>query len=255
MGNLIACRLGCYAGFRDQVWTHLPQTGLNHLEIDVPTPAEAPELKARLKDHGLAISSMQGTLDVKQDDVANQLRPQFDIMGEFDTPTMFVSVSRGDQDEDITWPRLRAAGDLAAQHKVTLVLETHPNLITNGDVARHTMTQVDHPNVRVNFDTANVHYYNHDVDSVDELNKVIEYVGAVHLKDSRGGFEQFDFPTLGDGIVDFPKVFELLGARGFTGPYTMELEGSNDVDHEDETAVLTHIADSVAYLKQIGALK
>ena len=137
MGNLIACRLGCYAGFRDQVWTHLPQTGLNHLEIDVPTPAEAPELKARLKDHGLAISSMQGTLDVKQDDVANQLRPQFDIMGEFDTPTMFVSVSRGDQDEDITWPRLRAAGDLAAQHKVTLVLETHPNLITNGDIARH----------------------------------------------------------------------------------------------------------------------
>ena len=36
-------------------------------------------------------------------------------------------------------------------------METHPDLITNGQVARQTMTSINHPGVRVNFDTANVY--------------------------------------------------------------------------------------------------
>ena len=254
MSNIIACRLGCYAGFADRAWTHMPEVGLRHLEIDVPSAAEVEPLQRRLSESGVSISSMQGDLKIQQDDIVDQLGPQLETMGAFGTGFMFLSVNSGEQDPETTWPRLRAAGDLAAEHDVTLVLETHPNLITNGDVARRTMQQVNHPHVRVNYDTANVHYNNKNVDSIEELEKVIDYVGAVHLKDSRGGFESFDFPSLGHGIVDFPKVFELLGGSGFSGPCTMELQGSEDVDRDNEEQVLKHIAESVAYLRQIGAM-
>ena len=130
-------------------------------------------------------------------------------------------------------------------------METHPDLITNAAVAIETMQGVNHPNIRVNYDTANIHYYNHNVDSVEELRKVIDYIGSMHLKDTNGGFETWFFPTFGVGIVDFKAVFDLLATRGFHGPYTMEIEGCAGEDfNEEETC--QRVADSVAYLRNIG---
>ena len=99
---------------------------------------------------------------------------------------------------------------------VAVVMETHPDMITNGTVARQTMQGVNHPNIRVNWDTANVYFYNEGIDGVEEMNKTVEYISAVHLKDTSGGYREWYFPALGEGVVDFPKVFRTLNARGST---------------------------------------
>jgi len=112
---------------------------------------------------------------------------------------------------------------------------------------------VGHPFVRVNFDTANVHYYNRDVNSVEELKKVMDYVGSVHVKDTTGEYETWNFPALGRGVVDFPEIFRLLGDQGFTGPYTMELEGVKGWTPSEEER-LAYVAESAGYLREIGAL-
>jgi len=115
------------------------------------------------------------------------------------------------------------------------------------------MKAVNHPNVRINFDTANIYFYNRNRTAVGELAKVIDYVASVHLKDTPGGFEEWTFPVLGTGVVDFPAVFKMLGSRGFVGPYTMELEGTQGVQR-NEAEQLAYIADSAAYLRTIGVL-
>ena len=51
-------------------------------------------------------------------------------------------------------------------------------------------------------------------------------VTNVHLKDNRGGFEDWYFPAVGDGgSVDFARVRRILDGVGFAGPYTIEIEG------------------------------
>ncbi len=46
-------------------------------------------------------------------------------------------------------------------------------------------------------------------------------VRNVHVKDSRGGFEDWYFPAVGDGgAVDFTRIREILDGVGFNGPYT-----------------------------------
>jgi inosose dehydratase len=107
--------------------------------------------------------------------------------------------------------------------------------------------------VRINFDTANIYYYNAGADAVAELRTILPYVEGVHLKDTRGGPQQFDFPTLGEGVVDFPGVFGLLNSRGFFGPFTMELEGTKGLDR-DEAQIKQHVAESVAYLRRSGCI-
>ena len=95
--------------------------------------------------------------------------------------------------------------------------------------------------------------YNENMTAVGELAKVIDYVASIHLKDTSGIYQEWNFPVLGTGVVDFPEIFRMLDGRGFAGPFTMELEGTKGVKF-DEAGQLRYIADSAAYLRRIGAL-
>lgn len=253
MPNIIACRLASYADYQDRAWTHLPQIGIRNVEIPAPPPGELAETKKKLADHGLTATSLQGKTDITQPNAAEVLKPQFEACAALGAKVLFLSVKAGQTDRSIVWQRMRAMGDLAQSFGVTIAVETHPDLATNGDVGAETMKAVNHPNVRINFDTANIYFYNRNRTAISELAKVIDYVASVHLKDTPGGFEEWTFPVLGTGVVDFPAVFKMLGSRGFVGPYTMELEGTQGVQR-NEAEQLAYIADSAAYLRTTGVL-
>jgi sugar phosphate isomerase/epimerase len=93
------------------------------------------------------------------------------------------------------------------------------------------------------------YYYNRDITATGELEKVIDYVAAVHLKDTNGEFQTWNFPALGEGVVDFSAIFDRLYKRNYTGPFTFELEGikGEDLSQED-----THnrIEQSLSYLRE-----
>ena len=113
---------------------------------------------------------------------------------------------------------------------------------------------INHPCVGINFDTANVHYHtNRKIDTVDEIQKILDYIRAVHLKDTMGGYHAWNFPALGEGIVNFKAVFELLNSRGFEGPFTMELEGIEG-ENIDRAGILNRVEDSFQYLKDLGVI-
>ena len=253
MANLIACRVASYGKFQDRAWSHLPEIGVTNVEVPVPEPNEQDALRKRLADHALTATSFQARCDITQADAVDAMQPQLEACAAFDVKICFVSIKAGDADRAVVWERLRAIGDVARDLNVTVAMETHPDLITNGTVAAETMAAIDHPNVKVNFDTANIHFYNENVTAVGELKKIIEQVAAVHLKDTNGQYKTWHFPALGAGVVDFPEIFRLLFERGFNGPYTMELEGIEGVEL-DEPGQLNYIADSVNYLNRIGVM-
>jgi inosose dehydratase len=150
---------------------------------------------------------------------------------------------------------LRRLGDTAAGAGVTLALETHKGPTQNAAAMLALMSEVDHPHVRLNFDTGNIAYYNHGVDPCDELEKVKHLVRNVHLKDNRGGFEDWYFPALGDGgAVDFVRVREILDSVEFEGPYTIELEGIGGEAEPKLEERQERIARSVRHLKTCAYL-
>lgn len=253
MPGFVACRPESYHPFEDIALAHLQELGVRYVEIEVPAHDDIARVQADLQRYGLEASSLQGKLDVQRDDAAAQISQQMPAFEALGTKRMFLSVKAEDTPLDVVYRRLHAAGDVAQRHGVTLILETHPDLVTNAVVARQTFSAVAHPNVRMNFDTANVYFYNDGTTAVKELEPVLEFVGGVHLKDTDGGFHSWHFPALGEGVVDFPAVFRLLDSVGYDGPYTLEVEG---IEGEEKTPDLARrrIADSVAYLRKIGRL-
>ncbi|UCD28212.1 MAG: sugar phosphate isomerase/epimerase [Planctomycetota bacterium] len=251
--NLIACRLSSYGKYQNRGWSHLPVIGIHHVEIHIPSPDTQNTIRKKLKTNNLTVSSMQASCNIQKDDAVELMKPQLEICSEFGAEICLICIKADKTDRSIIWERLRKIGDLAAQYSITIVIETHPDLMTNSRTALETLTTVNHPNIRVNFDTGNVYYYNKNLDAVDELSKIIDYVASIHIKDSNGRYQEWDFPTLGTGIVDFPTIFRLTKGHGFTGPFTIELQGTEGVKL-DEAGQLRQVTDSVAYLRKIDTL-
>lgn len=148
---------------------------------------------------------------------------------------------------------LRRLGDVAASVGVTLALETHKGPTQNAAAMLALMDEVRHPHVLLNFDTGNIAYYNAGVDPCDELEKVKELVRNVHVKDNRGGLEDWYFPAVGDGgAVDFGRVRSILDGVGYRGAYTIEIEGIGGEPEPGLQERRRRIARSVEYLKRHG---
>ena len=251
--SIIASRTANYGEYESIAMEHLASLGIRHLEISVPSDGAVDATRAALAKHGLTAGSLQAECDLSRSDIARRIEAQMPAFDALAARYMFVSAKAGQTPLDTVYGRLREAGDVAASHDVTIVMESHPDLITNADTARRTMESVNHPNVRVNFDTANVYFYNADVDGVEELRKIVEYVAAMHLKDTDGGYRSWHFPALGRGIVNFRDTFDVLDRADFDGPCTLEIEGIEG-ETATERMVCDRMAECVGYLRGLGRM-
>lgn len=254
MANIISCRTGVL-GSVDTAFQRFPDAGVLHAEVAPPADGDYETLAAKARQHGVTIATLATQLNLETDEATAAFRAVIDGAAAIGVPKIFVSAKAGEETpRPVALGRLRDTAAYATERTVTVCLETHPPFGTNGDIARATITEVGHPGLRYNFDTANVYYYNEGTDTIAELRKVVDLVGSVHLKDTDGGFRSGNFPPVGQGVVDFPGVFEMLSAKGFVGPYTLEIEGAlvRDLDEDGRVAFLL---DCVNYLRSIGAME
>jgi sugar phosphate isomerase/epimerase len=252
--NPLACRLANYGKYQQSAWTHLPSIGVHYIFISVPAPGEVAAVQKRLADSRLTPLVMRGDTDLGRPSSVDELAAQLATCEKMGVKYMFLSPKHSGVSKEVACERLRRAGDVARKHGVTIALETHPDLGTNADVHLETMKRIDHPNVRVNFDTGNITFYNKDRDAVAELKKIIGYVATVELKDHSGQPQTWNFPTLGQGVVDFPGVLRVLKEHNFRGPITMEVEGVAGAPMTEEQTK-KYVADSVRYLKSLAEFR
>ncbi|MEM2889208.1 MAG: sugar phosphate isomerase/epimerase family protein [Candidatus Bathyarchaeia archaeon] len=249
--NIISCRPSSYGKFQDKMYEHLPKLGIRYLELPLPKIEDIKILIKKLELHGLSVASIEAPCNIQSKNVVDEFKVPIDIAGKLGAQRIFVSVHAGELDKEVVYERLRRIGDLAAERSLIVMLETHPDLVTNGDVGLQTMKAVNHPNIRINYDTANMYYYNENIDGIEEMKKILNYIEGVHLKDTNGKPRTWYFPTLGEGIIDFKKIRELLNKRGFHGPFTIEIEG---IEGENLTLAQTleRMEKSVDHLRKCG---
>lgn len=253
MANIISCRVGVFGG-SDEAFENLPKAGVFHAEASPPEDGDYGKLAAAARKHGVTIATLATGLHLNTEATAADFLPVIDGAASIQVAKVFCSVKPAeDGSQETSMQRLRDTVVYAAERGVTLCMETHPPFGTNGDVIRQTMAEVGSPGLMYNFDTANIYYYNENMDAVEELRKSADLVGSVHLKDTDGGYKSSNFPPVGKGIVDYASIFKILGDRGFEGPYTFEIEGANikGLDQEQRVAFLKECVD---YLRGLGVM-
>lgn len=99
------------------------------------------------------------------------------------------------------------------------------------------ITDVHHPNLKINFDPANMILYGTG-DPIEALGILKEHVVSVHCKD--GDWPPMDQPEalgqelpLGEGKVDFPVFISTLKEIGYRGVLSIEREGTKTKEQRD----------------------
>lgn len=271
MNRVFSCHINSFGHFRPGVcYPHIVRLGIRNVELPCTVgygdPWIVPEiiddidferLKAELAEHGLGVPSISAHCHLDRDSGVEFFKHRVDFAARLGTTIVITGTGR-DVDTQAKRQRqydlLRGLGDYAGERGVLIALEVHPGLTTNATVCRETIDKVAHPNVRINYDTGNVFYYNDDLDPAEDVKLIAEHVAHVHLEDSLGKTGEWAFPALGDGKVDFPGVFATLEAVGFSGPYSIEIEGRSGESPTLSDRV-AEVERSVAYLRRIGVFE
>ncbi len=248
----IACRVASYRPHEGLALAHLHALGVRGVEVRLPPPEEPPSVLAqRLASFGLRAVAVHSPFHLTRDDPIAAIAAAAPVARMLSCGLIFIATYPAPLSFAEQCARLRAAAETAATEGLTIALETHPDLAANAEQALRTLARVNHPALRLNFDTANVGYYGGPLDCVAELRRVLPHVASVHLKDGSGQRDRRWFPALGDGQIDFSAVFAALDEVGFAGPATIEIDTPDDPDHSRE-AVLGRVARSVEHLRRIG---
>ena len=138
------------------------------------------------------------------------------------------------------------------EYGLTLVLENHGEHGT-GRRLKCIVDLVNSPRVRINYDTANAVFYG-DFDQaglLKDIESCVGEIGFMHIKDKAGARDEWNFPALGEGYIDFPAIFSVLKRAGNDCPLSIEIEfGPDGPENLTEVNEAVHV--SKKYLAKIG---
>jgi len=218
---------------------------------DRSSRAQIDEARAAFARAGITPSTCGGGDDCTTAEGREALKRRIDIAAQLGSRWFTGSTGHTEDKRELYEGTLEIA-DYAQERGIMICLETHPPLVTNADVALATLKDLQHPNIRVNWDTGNIYYYNQGLDGEEQLQKIAPYVGHVHFKDSRKGYREWYFPALGEGTINLGRCLEILRQAGFQGPFSIEIEGIAGEGPLSLEQRQENIRKSVEHLRSLG---
>jgi len=130
------------------------------------------------------------------------------------------------------------------KYNVEIAFENHGGITATLKDILKIIESITDNQIGVNFDPANFVPWGQD--PIEALNKLISYIKHCHLKDivytNNGKLEGYEFVTLGKGIIDYKKIFNILKRNKYKKYLSIESEVS---DNKIKSLIESHI-----YLKK-----
>lgn len=267
MENTLAVSTNTYHGFSlDEALDGIARAGFKYVELTGVTgwtehvqwqmsDAEVAALKEKLARKGLTAMALSGHCNIiapegeeaflHNVELAARLGCQYIVTGTGET--------HGDkevvEDESLLVASLSRIVKRGEELGVCTVLETHGNNYNSGQSMYQLVSQIDSEFLGINYDTANVIFYG-KVRPEEDIVNGISRLKFIHLKDKAGADNEWNFPAVGKGHLDFPRIFALLNTHQYAGPLSVEIEftpegpGAVEVAHQA-------VKDSFDYLQTI----
>lgn len=243
MPDRLSASTNCYHPYSlEEALAGIAGAGFTSVELNsvpgwtehVKRDADAQEIKRvqdALEKNGLTAVSISAHSDLTTDFGADQFRKALSICERLGIS--YITTSSGGHDassegalyeqRDRFLARISQLCDEAATLGITVCLETHGELLATGAIAAQVIRDINKANVGINYDAANVVFYDGTRPETDIV-AAAPYVVHMHVKDQIGGKGQWNFPAVGTGEIDYATIFSTLDGVGFAGPCSVEIE-------------------------------
>jgi len=196
-----------------------------HVPLDA-TDTDIKEIQAKMTHWGLQPSSLSGHSDLTTPGGVIDGKKAVDLCGKLGLAIMCTAIGghySENEDKSAFMGYIHDLADYAAERDVILALEVHGDIMATAALSVPLIQEIDRPNVLINYDTANCILYG-NTQAVDDIVIAAPYLAHVHLKDKAGENQEWNFPGVGEGYIDFAAVLALLEGVGYTAPYSVEIE-------------------------------
>lgn len=201
------------------------------------------EVRGLLENYGMTCIGISAHSNVMNEKGILQLLDNIDLSVEFDCKYVITATGDSHGDTDIIDDAALLAENLkpviekCEKLNKLLVIETHGNNFATGASLKR-LSQSLNGRVKINYDTGNVILYGNQL-PYDDLESSVSYVEFIHLKDKLGAYHEWNFPAIGDGEIDFPRLFNTLKRADYKGPISVEVEytpaGPENLDEVNES--------------------
>lgn len=241
MNNVVSLNSNTYHGYSlEEAVKGAKAAGVRFLEISAVighteharwdmSDTQIAEIKELLRDNDMTVLGMCGHSNIMTPEGRTQFVHNLDLAVRLGAS--YVVTGTGDTHDDadvIDDDRelveiLKQLTAEAAQRDLTIGIETHGNNYGTGAQIQALLGKVGASNLGINYDTANVVFYG-GIDPYDDLDACADRVIGVHLKEKAGAPNEWNFPAIGDGYLDFARILRTLGERAASAPLSIEIE-------------------------------
>lgn len=200
--------------------------------VDRDTPPEvAVQVGEEIRKRGLELVTLSGgSHDVSKslkEGIAG-LKRLIDNAVHCGAPTIQINAINNPDLEQHFYRAIAECSDYAAEKGVMITLKPHGNV---GAYCLEQIKKVNHDNFKLWYDPGNVYHATHgETDPVNDAVGLNGYVVGMAVKDFR--LPRDVNVTPGTGMVDFPKLLDILKQGGFVrGPLVVELVSQGDYAH------------------------
>jgi sugar phosphate isomerase/epimerase len=182
-------------------------------------------LKKKIADRGLKanMGAMRLRFDMPRAEVIDLVHRQINNSKLLGLEYILTFGADRPQEYEHFYDLMRDAAPYAQERGIKLVMKPHGGGSGSSEEILTAIKKVAHPNFKIWYDAGNIIYYT-GKDPLTELEPIIEHVTGFCAKDCAKPKGDVMI-QLGEGKVDFEKVFARLKKAGFNGP--IMLEGSN----------------------------
>jgi len=245
MEQKLGATTSCWTGFPlEDALNGISDAGLRHVELSamfevcdskgdiaehvIPEnmkKGDVETLEKKMHAYSLLPMSISGHVDLVELEGVDALKRRIDLSRKIGAKIVNTKTGDPKSEEEIKnfFKHVEEVAEYAEENNIFIGLETSGKYFNTAKKAVPILKKINSEYIKLNYDTANVIYYE-GIFPEDDIEYGVEHLIHIHLKDKRGGKGEYDFPALGKGVINFQKIFNILFNYKYTGPLSIEIE-------------------------------
>jgi len=222
-----------------------------HVKPELMDKKQFKELKSMIENYGLKPMSIGGHSDLTTDNGVELFKKRIDLAVEMEV--CIVNTAAGEiktkADEESFFQNMKAVCKYLEEREIIAALECHGGIVGTGKECRKTVERIGSENVKINYDPANVIFYE-GANPEEDIMDVVDYIAHFHIKDKLEDKGVWNFPAIGEGYINFRTLFDILYNNNYHGPLSFEIEFLNKGPKTPEEVDLA-LNKSVKHINQL----
>ncbi|MBO5069959.1 MAG: sugar phosphate isomerase/epimerase [Roseburia sp.] len=194
-----------------------------HVDPNLINEEYAAWVSQLLQENHLSCNAVAGHVDLTEEDQLRDFLKKIEFTGRIGAK--YINTNSGPLLRlDTFHQNMRKVIAQAEKWNVTVCLESHGDIIGSAQDSVSYIEEFHHPLVRMNYDTGNTYFYEKGmIDIAEDLAYSRDVISYMHIKDLRIEGEKVTYTAIGNGNLDFRKIFRQLHNMGKCIPASLEI--------------------------------